>query len=120
MLGSHDLQIKSAPAVWRTVICLALVGFLLYNPFLTIFSVSQDLIVRHPLSYRATVAGTELRCGTLQKMESLSAPLTIAIPCGLLQPPIAKQNSLRLADARTVAVSQVLCDALSFRPPPAR
>jgi hypothetical protein len=60
MRGLH-WERQSSDERWRTGVCLALVALLLYNPFLTILSSSHEISVQHPLSYRATVASSELR-----------------------------------------------------------
>jgi hypothetical protein len=102
----------------RAVLCLLLIALLLYNPFFTVLSISQDLSVQHPLSYRATVAGSELRRGTFEAGKPLlpalsdavlvaATPLTPSHEVGLLQP-IDSVSPL----------SQELGDGMWFRPPP--
>ena len=45
----------------RAVVCLLLVGLLLYNPFLSFIHSSTGLSVHHLPRYRATVGASELR-----------------------------------------------------------
>ena len=46
---------------WRVGLCLFLAVLFFYNPFFTIYGSSAVLSVRHPLSYRGTLASSELR-----------------------------------------------------------
>src|ERR1700741_2068788 len=51
----------------RGALCLLLVVFFLYNPFCTIcMSSGLSAVVHHPVSYRSTIASSELGCGTVQ------------------------------------------------------
>src|SRR5690242_1216307 len=115
---NSDLQ--SAGERRRSLLCLALVAALLYNPFLTILSNSIDMSVRQPLSYRATVASSELRRCTLET-EKLLIPALVAVvfsfaaglasfrDVGFIQP------SDSIAPRFTAA-----SDGIWFRPPPTR
>jgi len=103
---------------WRPLVCLVLVAFLLYNPFFTILGSSRDVSVQHPLSYRATVAGTELQRCTLETGSPLLPELDAAIlyAVSLFSPP----RELTLVQPRDSAgpMSQASCDSIWFRPPP--
>jgi hypothetical protein len=103
----------------RAGVCLALVALLLYNPFLTILSSPQDVSVRHPLSYRATVASSELRRCTTERTKPLLPELAAVLFYAAI--------FLRAGDAIIVVeahdavapVSLAACDSVWFRPPPA-
>ena len=102
----------------RAAVCLVLVALLLYNPFFTILSVSQDLSVAHPLSYRATVAGSELRRCMIDPTHALIPELTAAIlHAAALLTPSLKVDFVQ-PSATAGLVSQASCDSIWFRPPP--
>jgi hypothetical protein len=102
----------------RAVLCLLLIALLLYNPFFTVLSISQDLSVQHPLSYRATVAGSELQRATFEAgrplLPSLSAVLLVA---ATLLTPSYDAGLFQPIDSVS-PISQELCDSMWFRPPP--
>jgi hypothetical protein len=102
----------------RAAICLLLIAFLLYNPFFTILSTSHDLSVKHPLSYRATVAGSELRRCTIDTTDPLIPELSAAIlHAATLLTPTHQVAFLQPSDTAGL-LSQSLCDSIWFRPPP--
>src|SRR5258708_25640888 len=86
MTRGCEFPSESREARGRTAVCLVLIALLLYNPFFTILKISQDLSVQHPLSYRATLAGSELRRCTLHAAPPLIPALSaaIALPATLL------------------------------------
>jgi hypothetical protein len=103
----------------RAALCFVLVALLLYNPFFTILGNSLDLSVQHPLSYRATVAGTELQRGMLEASNPLVPELTAAIlHAASLFSPSHKIAFVHPSDTG-VPVSLAICDSIWFRPPPA-
>jgi len=117
---SADLEprIKIAEKRKRAAICVLLVALLLYNPFLTILGASQDLSVKHPLSYRATVAGSELRRCTMEPADPLIPELTAAIlHAALLLTPTCEVAFVQPSDIAGL-LPQASCDNIWFRPPP--
>jgi hypothetical protein len=91
----------------------------LYNPFFTILSSSRDVTVKHPLSYRATLAGSELRRCTMDAEQhplipDLAAAIVHAATLLLPSPEIA----LIQPNDTAGPWSQALCDSTWFRPPP--
>ncbi len=97
---------------------------LLYNPFFTVHNVSGDLQVRHPLSYRATVASSELRRCTIDPAKALIPPIgmldwafSMADPPTTAIPDFSHRQQLR--DEFTSVTPQVVLEGLWFRPPPA-
>jgi hypothetical protein len=103
----------------RAALCFVLVALLLYNPFFTILGNSLDVSVQHPLSYRATVAGTELQRGMLELSNPLIPALTAAIlHAASLLSPSHEIAFVQPSDAVGL-VSLAICDSIWFRPPPA-
>ena len=109
------LQWQSVGALGRVALTLALIAVLLYNPFFTILNISSDLSVQHPLSYRATLAGSELRRCTFEVAPSLIPVLSLILGMDLLPP--SEPVVLALPNDR-VSLPQAPCDSIWFRPPP--
>jgi hypothetical protein len=105
-------------AAGRTGICLAVVALLLYNPFFTILSASQDLSVQHLLSYRATVASSELRRATIEASGPVLPALTAVVfwAAASVMPALAAAP-FSVSDA-ACPKSRLACDGIWFRPPP--
>jgi hypothetical protein len=118
MTRDSEMRIGSCEMRARAAVCLALIALLLYNPFFTVLSISQDLSVQHPLSYRATVAGSELRRCTFEVGRPLLPALSAAIfLVSALFAPSHEVALVQLSDV-VVPVPQALCDSVWFRPPP--
>jgi hypothetical protein len=118
MTRSFEFPTSASDSPRRAIICLLLVAFLLYNPFFTILSTSHDLSVKHPLSYRATVAGSELRRCTIDTTDPLIPDLSAAIlHAATLFVPTHQVVLVRPSDIAGL-LSQALCDSIWFRPPP--
>jgi hypothetical protein len=118
MTRNFESRNENGGGAKRQALCLVLVALLLYNPFFTIFSVSQDLSVAHPPSYRATVAGSELRRCTIEPSVPLIPQLTAALlyAAALLAP--SHKVDFVQPSATAGLVSQAPCDSIWFRPPP--
>jgi hypothetical protein len=115
-LGSES-RIGAGEGAKRAAICL-LVALLLYNPFLTILSTSQDLSVQHPLSYRATVAGSELRRCIIDATDPLIPELSVVLlHAAILFTPTHHVALVQPSDTAGL-LSQAPCDSIWFRPPP--
>jgi hypothetical protein len=118
MTPDSTMRIGSCEMRGRAALCLVLIALLLYNPFFTVLSVSQDLSVQHPLSYRATVAGSELRRCTFEAGKPLLPALSAAIFwVSVLFAPSHEVGLIEPIDS-VGPVSQELCDCVWFRPPP--
>jgi len=118
MTPNPESPIETSGRRKRAAVCLVLVVLLLYNPFLTILSVSQDLSVSHPLSYRATVAGSELRRCTIDPSDPLIPELAAALAhAAALLAPSNEVDFVQPSDTAGV-VSQASRDSIWFRPPP--
>jgi hypothetical protein len=110
-------RLKNGTA-WRACVCLLLAALFLYNPFFTIFGSSNDPIVRHPLSYRATVAGSELQRGSFESAKSLMPGVILDVTrAWSLFAPVPTILPARPDNSRGAA-SPLLSEDLWFRPPP--
>lgn len=101
----------------QVAFCLLLMALLLYNPFFTVLSISQDLSIQHILSYRATVAGSELRRCTFDAGEQLIPALRAVFSHAALFTPRTEIARVRPSDS-PLFVQQTPCDSIRFRPPP--
>jgi hypothetical protein len=102
----------------RAAVCIALVALLLYNPFLTILGSSLDLSVQHPLSYRATLAGTELQRCVLEAANPLIPGLDAAILHVFSLFTLSHEVDFVQPSDTARPMSQAICDSIWFRPPP--
>jgi hypothetical protein len=118
MKRDSELEPELSQPRRRAAICFVLVALLLYNPFFTILGNSLDVSVQHPLSYRATVAGTELQRGMVEPSNPLVPGLTAAIlhAAGLFSP----SHEITFVQPSDTAgpVPLAICDSIWFRPPP--
>jgi hypothetical protein len=118
IMRDSELRIGARDARKRAAVCLLLAALLLYNPFFTILGTSQDLSVKHPLSYRATVAGSELRRCTIDAADPLIPELTAAIlHAAILLTPSHEVAFVQPSDVAGL-LSQAPCNRVWFRPPP--
>ena len=118
MAPDSDVWIEPYEVRGRAAVCLLLIALLLYNPFFTVLNISQDLSVQHALSYRATVAGSELRRATFEA----GKPLLPALSAAALVATTLLTQCHDVGWAQSIdsvcTVSQELCDSIWFRPPP--
>jgi hypothetical protein len=104
---------------WQVAVCLVLGTLFLYNPFVTIcMSSGPSAAFHHPVSYRSTVASSELGCSTIQHSKVNVAPIQILISRERIRLQQEDQNRPRAADEIVVVVTQDLVSGLWFRPPP--
>jgi len=118
MRQNSDLRLPLCAWPWRVVLCLILVALFLYNPFLTIYGASPIANIQHPLSYRATVAGSELQTCNVEPARSLIPALQAAVARVWIQASAARPLLLDLPGDTFRPVPQVICNSLWFRPPP--
>jgi hypothetical protein len=110
-------QIIPRSGFTRAAISLLLAALFLYNPFFTVLSISQDLSVQHSLSYRATLAGSELRRCTFEAPAQLIPELSAVVSQAIALPkPSYEVGPVQISDL--LPLSQVACDSIWFRPPP--
>lgn len=105
---------------WQVMLSFVLALLFLYNPFQSSLTSSGGLSVRHPASYRATVASSELQQFRLTDKEQKAA-----VPDQVIAESFASfhdgANVLLLRPPEDLPIAQrILCASLWFRPPPAR
>jgi hypothetical protein len=118
MMADSESRVEASDALERPAFCLLLIAFLLYNPFFTILSSSADVSVQHPLSYRATVAGSELRRCTMDSAQMLIPGLDASVVHSA--PLFPQLHEIALVQPSDIdgLLSQAPCDSIWFRPPP--
>jgi hypothetical protein len=107
---------------WHVALCLLLAVLFLYNPFFTVQNVSDVPHVRHPHSYRATVASSELRRSTIDPVQPLIPATGVLLAAQLIAAPVAVPTHIftRAPQPDFVAhPQQVILEEICFRPPPA-
>jgi hypothetical protein len=117
MRDSHLWQ-QSGAERRRACVCFTLIALLLYNPFLTILSSSLEISVQHPLSYRATVASSELRRCTTEPAKPLLPELAAVLFCAAIFLRAGDEIVLVPVHDAAAPVSLTTCDSVWFRPPP--
>jgi hypothetical protein len=118
MKRDSDLRLEFSEPRKRAAVCLVLVALLLYNPFFTILGSSLDLSVQHPLSYRATLASTELQRGMLEAANPLISGLDAAILHAFSLFSLSHKVAFVQPSDAVTPMSQAICDNIWFRPPP--
>ena len=109
---------KAARFLGRAV-CLVLALLLLYNPFFTILpSVGPDVAVQHHVSYRSTIAASELGCSNLQQHSEVSVEPVVALIATLLDVVVSAEVVAPRPSEETVAASDGFASSLWSRPPP--
>lgn len=116
--ANHRSSSRRATFV-RAGLCLFVVLILLYNPFFAIYGSTVAPQVRHPFSYRGTVASSELRCCTISANKlSMEAPVELAVEIILTTRVV--QSFSPVFENEPLALSQQIFSAgFFFRPPPA-
>jgi len=114
----QKLHLRLPSRAWPFAICLLLVALFLYNPFLTIYGTSSIVNIQHPLSYRATIASSELRRCTVGPAKPLVPGLQAAVAFELTKAAAREEAAPVLPRDLFRAIPQVICNSLWFRPPP--
>ena len=103
---------------WRAV-CFVLGLFLLYNPFFTICAAdSPAATVQHHVSYRSTIAASELGCSDLQRHPEVSVEAIIALFATIFELPRPAEVIAPRPSEETVAAPDGFAFPLWSRPPP--
>jgi hypothetical protein len=103
---------------WRAV-CLVLGLFLLYNPFFTICpAAGPNATVQHHVSYRSTIASSELGAGKLQQHPEVSVEPIVALLATLFDAVRPAEVIAPRPSEETVAASDGFASPLWSRPPP--
>jgi hypothetical protein len=99
--------------------CLVLALFLLYNPFFTISnSNGPAATLEHHVSYRSTIAASELGCSNLQQQPEVSVEPIIALVATLFDTVHSTEVIAPRPSEETVAASDGFASPLWSRPPP--
>ena len=102
---------------WRMA-CLVLAVLLLYNPFFTICPASGPATaIQHHVSYRSTIAASELGCSNLQHSGVSIEPI-VALVATLFDAVRPAQDVVPRPSEETVAASDGFASPLWSRPPP--
>jgi hypothetical protein len=103
---------------WRAV-CLVLALFLFYNPFITICpAAGPDAAIQHHVSYRSTIAASELGCSKLQQHSEVSVEPIVSLVATLFDAVRPAEVVTPRPSEDTVAASDGFASALWSRPPP--
>jgi hypothetical protein len=102
---------------WRAI-CLVLGLLLLYNPFFTICpAAGPDATFQHHVSYRSTVAASELGCSNLQH-SGVSVEPIVALVATLFDAVRSFEVKAPRPVEEIVAASDGFASPLWSRPPP--
>jgi hypothetical protein len=103
---------------WRVCLCFFLATLFLHNPFFTIYGSSPILKVQHPLSYRGTVASSELRRSRVTEVQpKVFAPEEAVLEAVAPVAPPAVATGVPQHEPLSFQ-PQTLSESLWFRPPP--
>jgi hypothetical protein len=103
---------------WQALLCLVLIGLMLYNPFVGLWGSNDGLCYDHLARNRATVGASELQhFSPVTNSTNSQTELDIDVPAiGLLQ--IVTEEVSR-EDLQEVILPQIeFCTSLWNRPPP--
>jgi hypothetical protein len=118
MMQRSGIRLRSGRTVGESAVCVLLIALLLYNPFFTFLSISQELCVQHPPSYRATVAASELRRCTFEAFPSLIPAISAALFLAVIVFAPSTEIGVVTSSDTAVLLPQPACDHIWFRPPP--
>jgi len=109
---------QAARLPWRAV-CLVLGLFLLYNPFFTICPTpGPTSTIQHHVSYRSTIAASELGASKLQQHPEVSVEPVLALVATLFDTVRPAEVIAPRPSEETVAASDGFASPLWSRPPP--
>jgi len=102
----------------RRSVCLVLALLLLYNPFFVICAAGGPIVtIQHHVSYRSTIAASELGCSNLQHSEVSVEPVVTLI-ASLFDAVRPVEEVVPKPSEETVAASDGFTPPLWSRPPP--
>jgi hypothetical protein len=115
---TQQLGDKTVRLPWRAI-CLVLGLLLLYNPFFTICpTVGPAATIQHHVSYRTTIAASELGCSNLQQHPEMSVEPVVALMATLFDAVQPAQDLVPRPSEETVAAADGFASPLWSRPPP--
>ena len=118
MLANRHPKLVLRISPWWAVVCLLLAVLFLYNPFFTIYGSSGVRSVSHPLSFRGTVASSELRRSLVTQVQPKIDALDEAALDDVRHPDASCPNLVALPDEPLRSKQEAVLDSLWFRPPP--
>ena len=118
MLANRHPKLVLRISPWCAVVCLLLAVLFLYNPFFTIYGSSGVRSVSHPLSFRGTVASSELRRSLVTQVQPKIDALDEAPLDALRRPGACCPNLVALPDEPLRSTQEAFLESLWFRPPP--
>ena len=102
------------------LVCVTLAILFLYNPYVTLASSSSGkLTVKHNLSYRATVASSELQHFSPPNARKIFATPLVTATTWLESPLNFVVGEASDVSTQHLCAYQLVCADLWFRPPPA-
>ena len=99
-------------------LCLILAVLFLHNPFFTIYGSSGVPAVRHPLSFRGTVASSELRRSLVKQVQPKIGGLDEAVFDVVTPSEADRCNSFVVPYEQLTSGQEAVLESLWFRPPP--
>jgi hypothetical protein len=120
MNESTNSRLASRGVLWRSGLCLLLAVLFLYNPFFTIHGSSHVLKVQDSLSFRSTVASSELRRFTLSPLQFSFDPSEQAVAANLVVPAVPSSCDPHAKLVRLLVLQQSFLSSFWSRPPPTR
>jgi hypothetical protein len=118
MQANQQLPPRRRISPWCAGVCLVLAVLFLYNPFFTIYGSSKVSAVRHPVSFRGTVASSELRRSVLRQAQPKIDALDEASLDAVRPPEASCPISVALPDEPSRSTQEAVLESLWFRPPP--
>ena len=118
MLANQDPKLPLRSSSWRVALCLLLAVLFLYNPFFTIYSSPAVRSVSRPLSFRGTVASSELRRSLVTEVQpKVDAPQEAVLET-VRNPKASSSNLVVLEEEPLRSTQEGFLKSLWFRPPP--
>jgi hypothetical protein len=103
---------------WCVGACLFLAALFFYNPFFTVYGSSPVLRVQHPLSFRGTVASSELRRSRVTEVQpKICAPEEAVLEAVAPSAPAFSYTVVPQQEPPDFQ-PQTFSESLWFRPPP--
>jgi hypothetical protein len=100
------------------VVCVLLVGFLLYNPFISLIHSPSGITIHHLTRNRSTVGAGELQNFSPQSKAAAVNVLTVERIGGLLVTPAQVEFPVATDIVPVRSIFQDFSSNLFFRPPP--
>jgi hypothetical protein len=118
MLANRHPKLVLKISPWCAAVCLLLAVLFLYNPFFTIYNSPGVRSVSHPLSFRGTVASSELRRSLVTKVQPQTVALDEAVLDAVRLPEASSPSAVAMPDEPLRSTQEAVLEGLWFRPPP--